>query len=71
MTDIRIEREISLPDALRVSRAASAPHLGPRVLFFSGGSALNGISRQLKTYTFNSIHLITPFDSGGSSQILR
>lgn len=71
MTRIRIEREISLPDDLRVARARSAPHLGPRVLFFSGGSALNGISRQLKRYTFNSIHLITPFDSGGSSQILR
>ncbi len=71
MTDIRIEREIRLPDDLRVARAGSTPHLGPRILFFSGGSALNGISRHLKRYTFNSIHLITPFDSGGSSQILR
>lgn len=71
MTDIRIEREVSLPDDLRVARARSAPHLGPRILFFSGGSALNGISRQLKAYTYNSIHLITPFDSGGSSQALR
>ena len=71
MTSIRIERDIALPDALRVSRALSTPHLGPRILFFSGGSALNGISRELKRYTFNSIHLITPFDSGGSSQILR
>ncbi|WP_020039632.1 GAK system CofD-like protein [Salipiger mucosus] len=71
MTEIRIEREIRLPDDLRTARARSAPHLGPRVLFFSGGSALNGISRQLKHYTYNSIHLITPFDSGGSSQILR
>ncbi len=65
------EREISLPDDLRVARALSAPHLGPRILFFSGGSALNGVSRVLKRYTFNSTHLITPFDSGGSSQILR
>lgn len=71
MTFIRVEHEVALPDDLRVARAESAPHLGPRILFFSGGSALNGISRQLKTYTFNSIHLITPFDSGGSSQILR
>lgn len=71
MVKIVIERQIELPDALRVSRALSAPHLGPRILFFSGGSALNDISRQLKRYTFNSIHLITPFDSGGSSQILR
>lgn len=71
MTTIRIERDQSLPDDLRVARAQSAPHLGPRILFFSGGSALNDISRQLKRYTFNSMHLITPFDSGGSSQILR
>ncbi|MHC9235919.1 GAK system CofD-like protein [Pseudooceanicola sp. 502str34] len=71
MTDLRIERQVPVPDDLRVARARSAPHLGPRVLFFSGGSALNGISRQLKTYTFNSVHLITPFDSGGSSQVLR
>lgn len=71
MTTIRIERDLRLPDDLRVARAQSAPHLGPRILFFSGGSALNGISRQLKRYSFNSMHLITPFDSGGSSQILR
>ncbi len=71
MNRIRISRDITLPDDLRVARARSAPHLGPRLLFFSGGSALNGISRQLKRYTFNSVHLITPFDSGGSSQVLR
>lgn len=44
---------------------------GPRLLFFSGGTALNEISRRLKAYTQNSVHLITPFDSGGSSQVLR
>lgn len=71
MTAARVERELRLPDDLRVARAQSAPHLGPRILFFSGGSALNGISRRLKQYTFNSMHLITPFDSGGSSQTLR
>ncbi|SNT74389.1 GAK system CofD-like protein [Paracoccus seriniphilus] len=71
MTAARVERELRLPDDLRVARAQSAPHLGPRILFFSGGSALNGISRRLKHYTFNSMHLITPFDSGGSSQTLR
>ncbi|BBU58248.1 hypothetical protein KU6B_45130 [Mameliella alba] len=71
MTAINVEREARLPDDLRVARAESAPHLGPRILFFSGGSALNGISRRLKRYSFNSMHLITPFDSGGSSQVLR
>ncbi len=71
MTSVHVQREILLPDALRVARSESAPHIGPRILFFSGGSALNGISQQLKRYTYNSMHLITPFDSGGSSQVLR
>ncbi|MGP6089379.1 GAK system CofD-like protein [Antarctobacter jejuensis] len=71
MTSVHVEREMLLPDALRIARAESAPHIGPRILFFSGGSALNGISRRLKRYSYNSMHLITPFDSGGSSQVLR
>ncbi|MBE3638838.1 GAK system CofD-like protein [Mangrovicoccus algicola] len=71
MAGITITREAQLPDPLRVSRALSMPHLGPRILFFSGGSALNGIARALKRYTHNSVHLVTPFDSGGSSQTLR
>jgi len=47
------------------------PELGPSVLFFSGGSALKEISRTLKQYSHNSIHMVTPFDSGGSSAELR
>lgn len=71
MSKATLTRELQLPDDLRVARALSAPHLGPRILCFSGGSAFNAISRQLKRYTYNSVHLITPFDSGGSSQVLR
>ncbi|SNT27972.1 GAK system CofD-like protein [Tropicimonas sediminicola] len=71
MSDLNISRNAEIPDALRIARAKASPNLGPRLLFFSGGSALNGISRRLKAYTHNSAHLITPFDSGGSSQILR
>ncbi|MBT8153460.1 GAK system CofD-like protein [Epibacterium ulvae] len=71
MPDLKIARNVHFPDALRIARAKSLPNLGPRLLFFSGGSALNGISRRLKYYTHNSCHLITPFDSGGSSQVLR
>ncbi|MBE9638479.1 GAK system CofD-like protein [Salipiger mangrovisoli] len=71
MTKITLTRSAQLPDDLRVARALSAPHLGPRILFFSGGSALTKVSRALKSYTYNSAHLITPFDSGGSSQVLR
>ncbi|MDD5090543.1 MAG: GAK system CofD-like protein [Candidatus Wallbacteria bacterium] len=45
----------------------NAPDSGPRILFFSGGSALRELSRELIRHTSNSIHLVTPFDSGGSS----
>lgn len=64
-------RPIVIPDLTRVARFERAPDLGPKILFFSGGTALNGVSRVLKTYTHNSIHLVTPFDSGGSSASLR
>ena len=47
------------------------PKLGPRLLFFSGGSALQGLCAELKHVTHNSIHLLNPFDSGGSSAHLR
>ncbi|MFT7623771.1 MAG: CofD-related protein of GAK system [Myxococcota bacterium] len=56
---------------MRVQRCLRAPELGPRLLFFSGGTALRGVSRVLKRLTHNSIHLVTPFDSGGSSAVLR
>lgn len=60
-----------MPDPVRLSRYRKSPELGPRVLFFSGGSALNHTSRVLKDYTYNSIHMVTSFDSGGSSAKLR
>lgn len=44
---------------------------GPRILFFSGGSALKDCARNLLEFTSNSVHLLTPFDSGGSSALLR
>ncbi|NVB42461.1 GAK system CofD-like protein [Pseudenhygromyxa sp. WMMC2535] len=60
-----------VPDPIRLARYLRAPELGPTVLFFSGGSALRKTSRALTEFTHNSIHLITPFDSGGSSAKLR
>jgi CofD-related protein of GAK system len=60
-----------VPDAVRIERYARKPELGPRVFFFSGGTALRETSRVLKNYTHNSIHLISPFDSGGSSAVIR
>lgn len=40
-------------------------------LFFSGGTALGPLARCLSRHTADSVHVITPFDSGGSSAILR
>ncbi|MDO6443394.1 GAK system CofD-like protein [Marinobacter sp. 2_MG-2023] len=56
---------------LRLARYLKTPELGPKILFFSGGTALRNFSRVLADYTHNSIHLVTPFDSGGSSAELR
>ncbi|MGB8713358.1 MAG: GAK system CofD-like protein [Onishia taeanensis] len=71
MINIRVTRSAQVPDPLRIRRCQKTPELGPRLLFFSGGSALNGLSKNLQHYTHNSIHLVTPFDSGGSSAKLR
>jgi CofD-related protein of GAK system len=68
---VRITRTVQLPDRVKLSRYLKAPELGPRILFFSGGTALTSTSRVMKRYTHNSIHLVTPFDSGGSSAKLR
>jgi CofD-related protein of GAK system len=52
-------------------RVGCAPQDGPRILFFTGGSALRQLSRHLKSRTHRSIHIVSPFDSGGSSARLR
>ena len=48
-----------LSDTAKLNRDLGAPEHGPKALFFSGGSALNGLSRQITDYTHNSIHLIS------------
>ncbi len=53
------------------SGPAPNPRLGPRIVFFSGGTALKETAHELTHHTHNTIHLITPFDSGGSSATLR
>ncbi len=63
--------ENNIPDPAKLARYKKSPAQGPKILFFSGGSALRGLCRQLIHYTYNSIHIITSFDSGGSSAILR
>lgn len=71
MKKIKVQRRVILPDERRLARYERAPEFGPAVTFFSGGSALNAISQELKKFTHNSVHLVTPFDSGGSSAVLR
>lgn len=68
---ITLTRRAKIPDRYRLARARRAPELGPRLLFFSGGTALKDTSVEIIRYTHNSIHLITPFDSGGSSAVIR
>jgi len=70
-TTITISRVARIPDPIRIERFRRAPELGPSVLFFTGGTALRLLSRVIKLYTHNSVHLVTPFDSGGSSAKLR
>jgi len=69
--NVSITRTTTVPNDFAVARCLRQPEYGPRILFFSGGSALRQLSETLKKYTHNSIHLITPFDSGGSSAEIR
>ncbi|MBF0529389.1 MAG: GAK system CofD-like protein [Deltaproteobacteria bacterium] len=68
---LRTIRTVIVPNRVLLARLTRVPELGPEILFFSGGSAINPLSRQLIRFTHNSIHLITTFDSGGSSAKLR
>lgn len=68
---IHLRQCTRVPDPLRLERCRRSPEFGPRILFFSGGTALRKTVRVLKEFTHNSIHLVTPFDSGGSSAHLR
>lgn len=68
---LHVAREVVIPDRVKLARYTKMPELGPKLLFFSGGTALRDLSQALVHYTHNSIHLITPFDSGGSSAKLR
>nr|WP_321513997.1 GAK system CofD-like protein [uncultured Pseudodesulfovibrio sp.] len=58
-------------DSFKVQQCRDNPDSGPSLLFFSGGTALRETSRALVELTYNSVHCITPFDSGGSSAVLR
>lgn len=68
---VTVIREVCIPDRVRVDRCHRLPEYGPKIVFFSGGTAIFDLSSCLKDYTHNSVHLITPFDSGGSSAEIR
>lgn len=66
------------PSASRPQDSRSGPLSGPLsapsapcLLFFSGGTALRETARELAAYAPGCVHLVTPFDSGGSSAVLR
>ena len=68
---VKIERTLQLPELRRLELYRRSPELGPKILFFTGGSALKKTSEELIYYTHNSIHIIPSVDSGGSSAVLR
>jgi CofD-related protein of GAK system len=68
---IHLKRRIRLPDPVRLALYRRSPDLGPKILFFSGGSALKAACAEIILHSHNTIHIITPFDSGGSSASLR
>ncbi|MBN2722753.1 MAG: GAK system CofD-like protein [Deltaproteobacteria bacterium] len=70
-SEVVISRKITVPCPVKLERFRRNPDLGPGVLFFSGGSALKGVSEEITEYTHNSIHIMTSFDSGGSSAEIR
>lgn len=71
MKNIKLTRSLLIPDQLKLELFRRSPELGPNILFFSGGTALRPLSQVLTQYTHNAAHLITTFDSGGSSAVLR
>lgn len=76
--------DLSVPDAFFPHRPGSAiwqsdPDMGlfrplllhPRFVFFSGGTALKPLARRMARHGGETTHLITAFDSGGSTAELR
>lgn len=57
---LSVRRTLRVPDPVRLARFERSPDLGPRLLVFSGGTALRPTSRELVRYTRDSIHIVTP-----------
>lgn len=56
---------------LPAPREARAVPRDKPILFFSGGSALKDVARYLSGLTPNTVHIVTTFDSGGSTAEIR
>ena len=41
------------------------------LVFFTGGTALRALSRHLAAHAVPAVHIVTTFDSGGSTAVLR
>ena len=67
--DFRQEETVS--QHTQINMPAPMPETGPVLTFFTGGSAMKQTSRALKQWTHRSQHIVSPFDSGGSSAQLR
>lgn len=52
-------------------KATQKPLWEPPLLFFSGGTALGPVASALADFTDAAVYVITTFDSGGSSAVLR
>lgn len=67
---VSIPCSVNIPSK-HLSRYQFAPQIGPNVTIISGGSGGSSLAKSLKSYTHNSNHIITMFDDGGSSKVIR
>lgn len=68
---LELKYQMLVPSSQKAARFFANPERGPKLVLVSGGSGASGLSRALVRYTHNSVHIITIFDNGGSSRILR
>ncbi len=68
---VEVAYQIVIPDEDKMRRFEFAPNLGPRVVLLTGGAGSGTLSEGIKRYTHNSVHIVTMFDDGGSSRLIR
>jgi len=67
---VGIPCSVNIPSK-HISRYQFAPQAGPNITIISGGSGASSLAKSLKSYTYNSNHILTMFDDGGSSKVIR